>query len=1069
MQLVQRTTLLCQDAKSDKIYEVDLVQVGDASYMVNFRYGKRGKALREGSETVAAVPEAEARKALDKLVASKIKKGYRDVSGQDLDNLTPDKAPITVAAPKQKAIDTSGRDQRILDRLQAEITALQAGAKIAVDKKTWKIDRVIWRSGELGLRAAAPLLMQLLTPEPMRRYCVLWAIGNCGDSSVVSALDAIYRDASEPEMVRRIALEAMFKLSEEKAVELRSELVESLPNTLKTAQTAEDFSQALQTVLADGHALDFVHLDRIYQINAPAMRPALLEVLRSAPFKPNYFQRLRHIFKAAEYRGDGEVFALLARRFEQEEAGYYASYYIPLPNGGYIQRQIYDQKTRQWQVNPEYAKAIAAADSPIAYSNATQAYFQRRPWRTLKTLGKLGHGDYTAIATEVLLTYSDDDAEAVQDTERTNWKDGYRTERSTWDQYASAMNLNHILYTHSPRYELKAGGTAWRCKRGYKPGNVVPNVREEAFPNLWTQAPESLLKLLLNSECKPVHEFATKAIQSCAEFCQNLNLETLLKLLAKPYEITAQLAFNLVREQYNPESPNFDLVLAIVNCEYGPARAEAYQWIQAQSEVFLSSVSFTTGLITSSQAETRSIARTLIASTRLSTETLSEILNAIVQLLLRFEEDSIAQEIAETLLLGFQSVLPTLDLLLVMALLDRTLPSLQQFAAQVLLRHNTAAIDLPDGLISRLLASELEAVRVVGVQLFSDLPDDRLVTQLPLIQTFLTHELPAMREAIRPRIAQLAQKHTIFRYELVAMLLGVLQHPEVDGSVQSFVVQLLHQDIPNWMETVEYSQAMNLLGTKSSAAQEMAGHIFVLNHEAWIDRFDMTDIVQFTHNEVKIVRTVAQSILQLKLPTIRSIPALLMGLVNILDSDWEDGRSIGITLFGEWLVPDELTPAILINICDSNRADVRKFGRDLVTTCFKTKDGLEYLSKLSEHPANDMQLFATQYLERYASNQPDRLRELMPYFTRVLGQVNRARVAKQRIFAFLDREASLSLAAAELVAELLTRQSAAIPIGDRSKSIEILLTIHKQYPQLSVPIALKPIATKPIATKAVRS
>lgn len=1064
MQLVQRTTLLCQDAKSDKIYEVDLVQVDDGSYVVNFRYGKRGKSLREGSETVAAVPEAEARRALEKLVASKVKKGYRDVSGQDLENLTPDKAPITVAAPKEKAIDTSGRDQRILDRLQAEVEAVRSGASVKVDKKAWKIDRVIWRSGELGLKAAAPLLMHLLTSEPLRRYSVLWAIGNCGDESMVSPIEAIYRDGAEPEMVRRMALEAMFKLSADKAVALRSELFESLPNTLKVAQDSQEFFQALQTILADGHALDFVHLDRIYQIDSPVMRPALLEVLRSAPFKPSYFQRLRHIFKAAEYRGDGEVFAILARRFELEEAGYQSSYWIPLPNGDYLQRQMYDQKTGRWVMNPEFDRVRADANAPIAYSTATQAYFQRRTWRTLRTLGKLGHGDYTTIATEVLLTYSDADAKPVSETERTQWTGSYRTERSTWDQYAGAMNLNHILYTHSPRYELKPNGTAWRCKRSYKPGNVVPNVREEAFPNLWTQAPDSLLKLLLKSDCKPVHEFATKAIQSCGEFCQNLDLDVLLKLLARPYEITAQLAFNLVREQYNADTPNFELVLAIVNCEYAPARAEAYQWIQAQPEVFLNSVEFATGLITSSQSETRSIARTLLASARLLPETLSQILGAIVQGLLILEEDSIAQEITETLLLGFQTALATLDLSLVLALLDRSLPSLQQFAAQTLLRHNTVAIDLPEGLISRLLASELESVRVVGVQLFGELPDDRLVTQLPLIQTFLTHELPAMREAIRPRIVQLAKNHKMFHHDLIMMLLGVLQHPEVDVTVQNFIVQLLHHDIPDWMTKVDLLQTMQLLQpqTKSSAAQEMAGHLLEVNHRKWIHAFSTVDIVQFTHNEVKIVRNVAKSIIQLRLPLLRSDPSWLMGLVNILDSDWEDGRAIGTQLFGEWLKPDELTPAILINICDSNRTDVRKFGRDLVTTCFKTKDGLEYLSKLSEHPANDMQLFATQYLERYASNQPDRLRELMPYFTRVLGQVNRARVAKQRIFAFLDREAQLSLAAAELVTELLTRQSAAIAIGDRSRSIEILLKLHQKYPQLAVPISVKPIAVKAI-------
>ncbi len=55
-----------------------------------------------------------------------------------------------------------------------------------------------------------------------------------------------------------------------------------------------------------------------------------------------------------------------------------------------------------------------------------------------------------------------------------------------------------------------------------------------------------------------------------------------------------------------------------------------------------------------------------------------------------------------------------------------------------------------------------------------------------------------------------------------------------------------------------------------------------------------------------------------------------------------------------------------------------------------------------------MQLFASQYLEDYGAGHPDRLAKLMPYFSRVLGQVNRARVVKERIFNFLNAEASKS-------------------------------------------------------------
>ena len=78
MQLIQRKTLVYQAGNSDKVYEVDLSEVAPARYMVNYRYGKRGGNLREGSETVAAVPLTEAQKVFDRLVQSKVAKGYRE-------------------------------------------------------------------------------------------------------------------------------------------------------------------------------------------------------------------------------------------------------------------------------------------------------------------------------------------------------------------------------------------------------------------------------------------------------------------------------------------------------------------------------------------------------------------------------------------------------------------------------------------------------------------------------------------------------------------------------------------------------------------------------------------------------------------------------------------------------------------------------------------------------------------------------------------------------------------------------------------------------------------------------
>ena len=148
----------------------------------------------------------------------------------------------------------------------------------------------------------------------------------------------------------------------------------------------------------------------------------------------------------------------------------------------------------------------------------------------------------------------------------------------------------------------------------------------------------------------------------------------------------------------------------------------------------------------------------------------------------------------------------------------------------------------------------------------------------------------------------------------------------------------------------------------------------------------------------------------------------------------------------------------MVSICDSLRDDVREFGRQLVIRYFEDSYGQDYLLKFSEHPSGDMQVFATNFLSDYAADNLERLRDLQPYFISVLCQVNKGRVAKQRVFTFLEQEAEKSEAAALTVAEILTRQSLTIAIGDKAKAIEIMLKIHNSYPEVSLPISVKSVS-----------
>ncbi|MCA9673094.1 MAG: WGR domain-containing protein, partial [Myxococcales bacterium] len=100
MKLIKQTSLAFRVGTSDKVYEVDLCEVGTDQYVVNFRYGRRGAALRDGSKTVMPVSRAEADKIFDKLVSSKVSKGYQDAASLG--------AAPAAAAPTPSAPTPSG-------------------------------------------------------------------------------------------------------------------------------------------------------------------------------------------------------------------------------------------------------------------------------------------------------------------------------------------------------------------------------------------------------------------------------------------------------------------------------------------------------------------------------------------------------------------------------------------------------------------------------------------------------------------------------------------------------------------------------------------------------------------------------------------------------------------------------------------------------------------------------------------------------------------------------------------------------------------------------------------------
>jgi hypothetical protein len=397
-------------------------------------------------------------------------------------------------------------------------------------------------------------------------------------------------------------------------------------------------------------------------------------------------------------------------------------------------------------------------------------------------------------------------------------------------------------------------------------------------------------------------------------------------------------------------------------------------------------------------------------------------------------------------------------------LLDHPLLAAQELGGFILLNHETPADQLPETVIHSLIASPHESMRVIGIKLFGQWPDARLLQNEKLLTAFAVHELADVRQAIRPVIQRLSQSHADFAERMAVHLLSALQRREPHAGVHRSLVQMLKQDLgAAWMSSLARQEVWQLIHARAPEAQDLGGfllHRKVQENAQWLNEFTTNELAKLSNHEFKQVREAAQALFVIHLDRYRAVTNPdgyqdeLANAVRLLDVEWEDARQFYFRAFTEHFTAEEFTPGLLVSICDSVRPEVQQFGRELITRYFADADGQEYLLKLSEHPTTDLQLFATNYLERYAAGNAGRLRELQPYFISVLARVNRARVAKSRVLAFLSAEAQKSAEAAALVAEILTRQSVTLAIGDKAATIETMLAIRRAYPAIELPLQI---------------
>lgn len=73
----KKITLYFREGTSDKVYALQMLPEG-TNYVVNFQYGRRGGSLKGGTKTPIPVSERQADKIYERIVAEKLREGYKE-------------------------------------------------------------------------------------------------------------------------------------------------------------------------------------------------------------------------------------------------------------------------------------------------------------------------------------------------------------------------------------------------------------------------------------------------------------------------------------------------------------------------------------------------------------------------------------------------------------------------------------------------------------------------------------------------------------------------------------------------------------------------------------------------------------------------------------------------------------------------------------------------------------------------------------------------------------------------------------------------------------------------------
>jgi hypothetical protein len=991
---------LVLQAGRKRIYEIDLIELerdGSDRYLVNYRYGWIGDELEEGTRTDDPVALHLADKIFDSLVLSRRNHGYSDPTGGEAWQVD----GLSIAPPRvvDDASDPhSVRMMILLDRLSSLPEAAAA--------------KLIWRTGQLRLATAAPLLAGYCRDAEDAAARVLpYALLRCGREEPAHVTDALRLLAQRADPTVAVAANislSLLSVSETEVPRLRANLPEAIVIALdseNTATASEKVFDYLQLALVAADRLEkksdtgapgieqqqaLIDLYLLSYHNR-SLRPLFLDVLEKIPLQPFIFRAVRRLYKAAEAADDADVLAVLGHRFDlvppytRESHG---SFFVPHLRK-YVQRE----------------SVLGKGDGSIAWSDRTRTYFRRRIWRHLRRTGQLGGSSYVTLAA-ACLAHADEAADPPFAKSQWVWNAdaGSTMQQIHFPAMSRRFAIHNILHGASSRLTNTEGASlAWRFKT-HEP--VEAAIREEPFPELWDAAPDRVLSLLIGAKSEQVLSFASRILKDNQAYCLALPVSVLGPLLTAASSARYLFALQSVQAQFANGQISGEIVPALFRANQPEAVELGKTILSARPDLVTEKGALAAEMILSVRDETKEWQ----SQFWLQNARLADAANVVSELIQQARADAwMAEQLsddkhnvrlaAELLSESFADAVKAVPLSQLVSL------SQSSDVPPQLLAVLLAAIR-PDGLTvfdpNVLARSEDADLQAAGAELLASADIEELRKHEDLVAAFLVSPVVRARKAARRAALEIAEQDKEAAGRLASKLLHVLYRAEEFDGVRDDIVDAMQGPLLEAVRARGPELTWSLLRARSEPARRVGASALA---DFAAGDFSLRKIARIGNNDQLSARQWALAALDHRIGEVRSTPGEIFSL---LDGEWADSREAVYGLVRQYLQPEDWSPEAVVGLCDCTTLPAQQFGREVLGQIFTREHSEFFLARLSEHPASGFRLTVARLIREYAAGSPQRIRKVSPALRTILSRVFTSRAAKDQIYRFIEAEIEAS-------------------------------------------------------------